>query len=200
MPNELYEKRREQMFPRLTKAQIARLEPQGHHLATTAGQILMEPGDREAQMFVVLSGSLYVEIPGGEEQMLYPLGPGDFAGEMSTLRGVPGFVRVQVREAGEVLVITDSDLRVVVQTDAELSELFMRAFILRRMGLIASPNSEATLIGSRYCGHFPRLPRPGPATICASNCLPCRLSCLGSRKSLSPRPSPAMWRPPRAIA
>jgi thioredoxin reductase (NADPH) len=40
-----------------------------------------------------------------------------------------------------------------VQTDAELSEIFMRAFILRRMGLISAPNSEATLIGSRYCGH-----------------------------------------------
>jgi thioredoxin reductase (NADPH) len=72
---------------------------------------------------------------------------------MSTLRGTPGFARVEVREAGEVLVITDSDLRVVVQTDAELSEIFMRAFILRRMGLIAAPNSEMTLIGSRYCGH-----------------------------------------------
>jgi thioredoxin reductase (NADPH) len=153
MPNELYEKRREQMFPRLTKTQIARLEPHGHHLTTTSGQLLMEPGDREAKLFVVLSGSLYVEIPGGEEEVLYPLGPGDFAGEMSTLRGVPGFAFVHVNEPGEVLCIRDSELRLIVQTDAEISEIFMRAFILRRMGLIASPNSEMTLIGSRYCGH-----------------------------------------------
>jgi thioredoxin reductase (NADPH) len=153
MPNDLYEKRREQMFPRLTKAQIARLESQGHHLETTAGQILMEPGDHEAKMFVVLSGSLYIEIPGLEEQVLYPLEAGDFAGEMSTLRGVPGFAFIHVKEPGEVLVIRDSELRLIVQTDAELSEIFMRAFILRRMGLIASPNTETTLIGSRYCGH-----------------------------------------------
>ncbi|HEY0686464.1 MAG TPA: FAD-dependent oxidoreductase [Steroidobacter sp.] len=153
MPNELYEKRAEQMFPRLTKAQIARLEPHGVHMETTAGQVLIEPGDHERKMIVVLAGSLQATIPGFEEQVVRPLGPGDFAGEMSTLRGVPGFVRVEVREAGEVLVITDSDLRVVVQTDAELSEIFMRAFILRRMGLISAPNSEMTLIGSRYCGH-----------------------------------------------
>lgn len=153
MPHELYEKRREQMFPRLTKAQIARLEPHGHRLATTAGQVLIEPGNHEAKMIVVLSGGLYIEIPGVEDQFLHPLGPGEFAGEMSTLRGVPGFVFVHVREAGEVLVIPDSELRLLVQTDAELSEIFMRAFILRRMGLIASPNSETTLIGSRYCGH-----------------------------------------------
>jgi len=153
MANDLYEKRREQMFPRLTKAQVARLEPYGHHCATTAGEILMEPGEHEAKMFVVLSGSLVVEIPGTEEINLQPLGAGDFAGEMSTLRGVPGFAFIHVREAGEVLVIRDSELRLIVQTDAEISEIFMRAFILRRMGLIASPNSETTLIGSRYCGH-----------------------------------------------
>jgi thioredoxin reductase (NADPH) len=153
MPNELYEKRAEQMFPKLTKAQIARLEPHGTHLPTTAGQVLIEPGDHEYKMIVVLGGLVKVTITGFDEQVIRPLGPGDFAGEMSTLRGVPGFARVEVSEAGEVLVITDSDLRVVVQTDAELSELFMRAFILRRMGLISAPNSEATLIGSRYCGH-----------------------------------------------
>lgn len=153
MPNDLYDKRAEQMFPKLTKAQIARLEAHGTHLPTTAGQVLIEPGDHDYKMIVVLSGLVKVTVTGFEEQVIRPLGPGDFAGEMSTLRGVPGFARVEVSEAGEVLVITDSDLRVVVQTDAELSELFMRAFILRRMGLISAPNSEATLIGSRYCGH-----------------------------------------------
>jgi thioredoxin reductase (NADPH) len=153
MPNELYEKRAEQMFPKLTKAQIARLEPHGVHLPTVAGQVLIEPGAHEHKMMVVLAGSLKITIPGFDEQVIKPLGPGDFAGEMSTLRGTPGFARVEVGEPGEVLVITDSDLRVVVQTDAELSEIFMRAFILRRMGLISAPNTEMTLIGSRYCGH-----------------------------------------------
>lgn len=153
MANDLYEKRAEQMFPKLTKAQIARLEPHGIHMEIAAGQVLIEPGDPERKMLVVLSGSLQITIPGFHDLDLRPLEPGDFAGEMSTLRGTPGFVRVAARYAGEVLVITDSDLRVVVQTDAELSEIFMRAFILRRMSLIASPNSEMTLIGSRYCGH-----------------------------------------------
>src|SRR5690242_16144066 len=128
MANDVYEKRAEQMFPRLTKAQIARLEAHGVRMEVTTGQILIEPGDHERRMMVVLSGSLQVTVPGVNDLVIRPLGPGDFAGEMSTLRGTPGFVRVQAREAGEVLVITDSDLRVVVQTDAELSEIFMRAF------------------------------------------------------------------------
>src|SRR5690606_21537600 len=101
MPNELYEKRAEQMFPRLSKAQIARLEPHGTRQQMTAGQVLIEPGDHEHRMIVVLSGSLRVTVPGVEEQVIRPLRPGDFAGEMSTLRGVPGFARVEVSEAGE---------------------------------------------------------------------------------------------------
>ena len=138
MSNDLYEKRREQMFPRLTKAQVARLEPYGHHRATTAGEILMEPGEHEAKMFVVLSGSLVVEIPGTEEINLQPLGAGDFAGEMSTLRGVPGFAFIHVKEAGEVLVIRDSELRLIVQTDAEISVIFMRGQVVAKRSAFLS--------------------------------------------------------------
>ena len=76
---------------------------------------------------------------------------------MSTLRGVAGFVRVRVREAGAVLVIDEENLRNVVQTDAELSEILMRAFILRRMGLLSSGNSDAMLLGSRHSADTLRL-------------------------------------------
>ncbi|HTS52524.1 MAG TPA: FAD-dependent oxidoreductase, partial [Burkholderiales bacterium] len=83
--------------------------------------------------------------------------PGDFTGEMSTLRGVAGFVRVRVREGGAVLAIDEENLRNVVQTDAELSEILMRAFILRRMGLLSSGNSDAMLLGSRHSADTLRL-------------------------------------------
>jgi thioredoxin reductase (NADPH) len=158
MPNELYEKRREQMFPKLTAAQLQRLEALGRRVPTTAGEVLVEPGQRHHDLVVVMAGSLEIGLPGlrGEE-IVTVLQPGDFAGEMSTLRGVPGFVRIRVREAGEVLAIAEDRLRDLVQTDAEISELFMRAFILRRMGLVASGQSEAMLLGSRFSGSTLRL-------------------------------------------
>jgi CRP-like cAMP-binding protein len=55
------------------------------------------------------------------------LQPGDFAGEMSTLRGIPGFTRIRVREGGEILSISEADLRNIVQTDAEVSEIVARS-------------------------------------------------------------------------
>ena len=151
MVNELYEKRREQMFPKLTAVQLARLESHGTRVKTQVGGVLVEPGQRHHDMVVVLAGTLEVALPGPRgEELITLLQPGDFTGEMSTLRGVPGFSRIRVREAGEILAISEDNLRKLVQTDAEISEMFMRAFILRRMGLVASGQSEAMLIGSRY--------------------------------------------------
>jgi thioredoxin reductase (NADPH) len=148
----LYESRREQMFPKLTAEQIARLEPYGRRIRTTAGQVLSEAGQGHRDLHVVLSGSLEVVRPGlrGEEPITVEVA-GDFTGEMSTLRGLGGFTRLRVREAGEILAIGESELRALVQTDSEIMEIFMRAFILRRMGLIASDqDGDVVLIGSMY--------------------------------------------------
>jgi thioredoxin reductase (NADPH) len=146
--NAIYEKRREQMFPKLAPPQIARLEALGTRSPTRAGEVLVQPGERQQRLLVVLDGSL--EVQHGDEQVT-TLEPGDFSGELSTLRGVAGFTRIRARESGTVLAIDRERLRELVQTDAELSEIMMRAFILRRMGLLASEHAAVTLVGSRTC-------------------------------------------------
>jgi thioredoxin reductase (NADPH) len=150
--------RRAQAFPRLNPAQIGRLQRHGRKVATAAGEILINPGDRVRSMHVVLAGSIEVLQPGLQDEKLLVLHqPGNFTGEMSTLRGVGSVVRIRVRDAGEVLEITDEQLRVILQTDAELSEIFMRAFILRRVNLIASQSGDVVLIGSAHSAGTLRL-------------------------------------------
>ena len=79
--NELLRTRRDQMFPKLTAAQIARLEHHGERRQTKGGEILYQPGDRPSKFFVVISGDieLYVSQRGGFE-LFYTLLPGDFTG------------------------------------------------------------------------------------------------------------------------
>jgi len=151
-PVSLYNgERKDQTFPTLTPAQIARLTPHGETIAIRKGQILTEPGDRHRKLFVVLSGSLEVVLPTMTgEKLVIVVEPGSFTGEMSNLRGVGGLTRTRVREDGEVLAITDDQLRIVVQTDARLSELMMRAFILRRVLLVSAQQGDVILIGSRH--------------------------------------------------
>lgn len=158
MASELYQKRREQMFPKLAPAQIARLAAHGTRMATRAGEVLIEAGERQHKLLVVLDGSLEIVLPAmSGEEIVTRLEPGDFSGELSTLRGVAGFTRISVREAGAVLAVDAEALRQLVQTDAELSEILMRAFILRRMGLVASQHAEVALIGSRHSAGTLRL-------------------------------------------
>ena len=150
MPANL-ESRRAQMFPYLTAAQLARLVPHGARVRTRKGDVLAEPGERHRKLMVVLSGSVEIVRPGiaGEDLVTVHL-PNQFAGEMSTLRGQGSLVRARVREDGEILAIDEEHLRAIVQTDSELSELFMRAFILRRVGLVSTAPGDVILIGSRH--------------------------------------------------
>ena len=155
----LYESRRDQMFPKLTPGQIARLEPHGRRSRTTVGQVLSDAGEGHRDLYVVLSGSLEIARPGLEGEVPITIEvAGEFTGEMSTLSGLGGFTRVRVREAGEVLAISESELRAVVQTDSEIMEIFMRAFILRRMGLIAAEQGgDVILLGSMHSSATVRL-------------------------------------------
>jgi thioredoxin reductase (NADPH) len=149
--NPPFDSRQAQTFPQLTPAQIERLAAHGTRRAISKGEILAEPGDRNRPMLVVLSGSVEVVQTGMDGEVLIVVHTaGSFSGEMSTFQGIGSLVRSRVREAGEVLVITDDHLRAIIQTDAELSELFMRAFILRRVRLIASQAGDVVLLGSNH--------------------------------------------------
>jgi thioredoxin reductase (NADPH) len=141
--------RKTQMFPRLSSAQIARLEAHGSRRRMVKGEILAQPGDRHRPMLIVLSGSIEVVQPGLSGEVLVVVHTaGSFTGEMSALQGVGSLVRARVREDGDVLVVAEDRLLTIIQTDAELSELFMRAFILRRVGLLGSQSGDVILVGS----------------------------------------------------
>ena len=65
-------------------------------------------------------------------------------------------VRLRVSEPGEVIQLDREPLLALIQTDAELSEILMRAFILRRLELIARHLGDVVVIGSAiapgHCG------------------------------------------------
>src|SRR6202140_2940918 len=158
MTNELLRTRRQQMFPKLTTQQIARLETHGARVEMHAGEVLVEPGDRPHKFFVVLAGTLEILLAKSSGyELFYTLTPGDFSGEMSALRGSAGMVRLRVGSDGMLIAIHIDKLRSIVQTDAELSELFMRAFILRRMGLLSEGTCDVLLIGSDHSADTLRL-------------------------------------------
>jgi thioredoxin reductase (NADPH) len=142
----------------LTEAQINRLRPGSKLRKVEAGEILFQPGDTELPLFVLLSGSMeIVQSDLNGEHSIASHGPGEFTGEIPMISGQRSLVRGRVTEAGEFLEISAHGLRALVASDAELSEIFMRAFILRRLMLIRHGSGNLILMGSRHCANTLRL-------------------------------------------
>jgi thioredoxin reductase (NADPH) len=149
---------REQIFPALTEAQITRLATHGTRRAVSVGEVLVEAGDAVFPFFVVLSGRLEVVRPNRAGDTLVTVhSPREFTGEVSLLAGRRALARIRATESGEVLELDREQLQAVVQTDSELGEILMRAFILRRVELIAQGIGDVILIGSRHCAATTRV-------------------------------------------
>ena len=140
-----------EMFPTLDDAQIGRVRAVGRERAVHAGEVLVEQGEASTRFFVVLDGSVEVIHPyAAGEHLITVVEPGGFTGEMSVIAGMRSFVRGRARTAGRVLEIDRAALRALVAADADLSETVMRAFILRRIGLISAGHGDVVLLGSRH--------------------------------------------------
>ncbi len=143
--------REDQVFPTLSAIQVARMSPHGHSRTTTRGELLSRPGVRTNAFFVVVSGRIEVfrQTDAGD-QLIVRFGPGQFNGEVGILSGLPGFTGVRVIDDGEVLEVDRERLLGIIQTDGELSELLMRAFILRRVEMVRQGVGDVVVLGSRH--------------------------------------------------
>jgi thioredoxin reductase (NADPH) len=142
----------DQVFPTLTSEQIARIAPHGHARRVQRGEVLVEAGERTPRFFVVTAGTLeLVRLSGVIEELVAVCQPGMFTGEVHMLSGRRGLVHIRAGDPGEVIEVDREHLLALVQTDSELSDILMRAFILRRVELIAHGFGDVVLVGSRHC-------------------------------------------------
>jgi thioredoxin reductase (NADPH) len=140
-----------QIFPTLTPSQIDRIRPYGRVRDVSVGEILFEPDQIGVPFFVLLSGSMEIVQPSIDgERAVTTHGPGAFTGEMTMISGQPILVLGRVTEAGQFLELSAEALRTLVAKDAELSEILLRAFILRRIELIRYGYGNIILMGSRH--------------------------------------------------
>ncbi len=140
------------MFPVLTAAQCERIAAHGRRRATAQGEVLYDVGAMPLPFIVVVSGEIELLHPSEPtDTLIQSLGAGQFTGEFNLLAGRRALARARVREAGEVLELSREQLQLLIQTDSELSEILMRAFILRRVALMERGLGDVVLIGSAFC-------------------------------------------------
>ena len=143
----------EQIFPKLTPTQLRRIKARGQMRAVQRGEILYEQGDTSVAFFVVVSGELEVVRPLGTaavETLVRVLGSGQFTGEVGTLFGRRTLFRLRASKPSKLIELDRQHMVALVQSDAELGQILMRAFILRRVELMAAGVGDVVLIGSTH--------------------------------------------------
>jgi thioredoxin reductase (NADPH) len=136
------------MFPTLSSEQVARIAPFAHERTFADGESVWDQGVRNNPLFVVIEGG--IEIWSGDERLVTTHQPGGFSGDVDLLSGRPAVVRARAHGKTRVLELPSERLRSLVQTDSNLMEIFLRAFILRRVALISQGAGAIALIGSRH--------------------------------------------------
>ena len=141
----------DQTFPILSEAQLARISRHGHRSEVEAGEVLIDVGAPVTHFYVVLSGAIEgVQLRESGGVRVRTLRAGQFSGEVSILSGRPSLITLRVCQDGEILEIDRDKLLDLIQTDAELSEIVVRAFLLRRVGLISGGFADVVLVGSNH--------------------------------------------------
>ena len=152
------EARRDQMFPVLPEADVARLKRFGEVRTFAAGTVIVKAGERSPGLLFILGGRMEISqnnVMGRE--IIIEHGPGNFMGELAQLSDRPALVDATAITELEAIVVPPRALRDLLVQEAELGERLMRALILRRVGLLESGTSGPIIIGPAGNGDVLRL-------------------------------------------
>ncbi|MCW5802111.1 MAG: FAD-dependent oxidoreductase [Deltaproteobacteria bacterium] len=146
---ELPIERPEATFPALTDEQVRCIEPFGEQLVLPAGAMLYRRGDRDIAFFVILEGE--AEAFGvdryGNEQVYVVLDARNFTGELNLFSNARSLVSTRAVTPLRVLRVERKGLRRVINTEPELGEILLRAFVLRRGTFIRIGRAGISIIG-----------------------------------------------------
>jgi thioredoxin reductase (NADPH) len=148
----LAETRGPQMFPVFDAAQIAtaRRFASGPARVFAPGEIAYDFGERYASAWLVLAGTIEVVRRDGLGQAVAFAShhAGQLSGEVSQLGGRGALASGHAGPAGATALPYDAaHLRALVVGSAEIGEIVMRAFILRRVALLEVGGAGSVLIG-----------------------------------------------------
>ncbi|MET0667970.1 MAG: FAD-dependent oxidoreductase [Methyloceanibacter sp.] len=149
------------MFPVLDAVQIetAKRFASGPPRDFAPGEIVFNIGDRNAPAWLVLKGTIEVtrRDPEGRDVAITTHGAGQISGEISQLAGQEIIACGRAGPTGcEAVPFDAAHLRALMIGSADIGEIAMRAFILRRVSLIES-GAGSVLLGTPSAPDLVRL-------------------------------------------
>jgi thioredoxin reductase (NADPH) len=155
----IIETRAAQMFFTLEPAEIERVRRFGTCRTYAPGEALANVGKVAQGLTIIISGHVDVlqREPSGGHRLIVTHGPGSFMGELAQLAGRPALIDAYAKDEVHALIIPTERLRALLIAEADLGERIMRAFILRRVGLIETGGGGPVIVGRAGNGDVLRL-------------------------------------------
>ncbi|MBB5711828.1 FAD-dependent oxidoreductase [Sphingomonas xinjiangensis] len=152
-PTDPYE-RSAQTFPVLPQEMVERASAYGIQEMLPAGTKLASPGDRGVDFFIVLDGTVGIYESGmdGVQKLVVRHDRYQFTGELDLLNDRMSLVSAVALEPTTVARLDRLSFRRLLTGEPDIAEIVMRAFILRRMGIIRHAHGSTTLLGPRASG------------------------------------------------
>ncbi|NEU13874.1 FAD-dependent oxidoreductase [Methylobacterium sp. BTF04] len=143
------EARTAQTFPRLNAEMAGRLATYGVEETLAAGTVIFARGQRSVDFFFVLDGriEMYDSDRSGAPHVFTTHTDGQFTGELDLFNNREILVSGRTATATRVIRIARAGFRQLVTGEPDIGEIIMRAYILRRVGLIRHGTGGVILIG-----------------------------------------------------
>jgi thioredoxin reductase (NADPH) len=135
--------------PTLSPEQIERIRSSAQWRSVQKGEVLYESSQPDVPLFIVLEGSVSISRAGEDDKILAVREAGQFTGEMSVISGKRSLLKARVSKGGSVLEVGREKILSLVARDTELGDLFMEAFVARRLQMIQLGEGNVILFGTK---------------------------------------------------
>jgi thioredoxin reductase (NADPH) len=135
--------------PTLSPEQIERIRSSAQWRSVLKGEVLYESSQPDVPLFIVLEGSVSISRTGEDDRILAVREAGQFTGEMSLISGKRSLLKARVSKDGSVLEVGRERILSLIAKDTELGDLFMEAFVARRLQMIELGEGNVVLFGSK---------------------------------------------------
>jgi thioredoxin reductase (NADPH) len=136
-------------FPKLSGEMLQRLGSYGQEETVPKDTCLYMYGDRDTDMFVVLTGEIESRLPvkGGGSKRFRSLRAGEFTGELNVLNTQRSVAEARTASTSRLLRVSRMNLRTLMRAEGDLSNIIVSACIWRRIGMISDPSTGVVLRG-----------------------------------------------------
>jgi thioredoxin reductase (NADPH) len=148
-----------QTFPHLADDMAGRIRRYGEEERFDVDDTLFRAGDRGVDFFLITEGAVAMidTDAHGAESVVTTHHARQFTGELDLFNEREVLVGARVVEAGAAIRVPRAAFRRMVSAEPDIGEIILRAFILRRVGMIQHAGGGAILIGSVHAAHTQRI-------------------------------------------